>query len=239
MVPDPASLRGKLGRVRNRPPFYGLALGLLAITLLYNVGEGVIAIAAGIAAHSLVLLTFGADSYVEVAASGAVIWRLTYRDDEAGERAERKALRIIGWTFLVLAGAVVFQAAWALTTGEGASESPVGIALLIASLLVMPVLAVAKLWVAARADLPVLAAEAKETVACWYLSVTALAGLLATALLGWWWLDPLAAVLMVPWLAKEGLEGIRGDACFEGAKVCWCRECWFGLRSCTDSAGLT
>lgn len=222
--------------MRNRPPLYRLGFVLLAVTLLYNVAEGAIAFASGFAAQSLVLVTFGADSYVEVAAASAVIWRLTYRDEEAGERAERKALRLIGWTFLFLAVAVVLQGVFALAERQGAESSAVGIALLVASLLIMPVLAIAKLWTAARANLPVLAAEAKETVACSYLSLTAIIGLGAVATFGWWWLDPLAALLMVPWLVKEGLEGIRGDACFDGAKVCWCRTCWFGLRACRDIA---
>lgn len=227
---------GTLPGVRDRPGLYRLAFVLLAATLLYNVGEGAIALYSGVAAGSLVLVTFGADSYVEVAAASAVIWRLTYRDEDAGERAEAKALRLIGWTFLILAAAVVLQIVVAISGRKGAEESTVGVALLVASLAIMPVLAVAKLWVAARADLPVLAAEAKETVACSYLSLTALVGLVAVAAFGWWWLDPLAALFMVPWLVKEGLEGIRGDACFDGAKVCWCRECWYGLRACRDVA---
>lgn len=215
---------------------YPLAFALLAITLLYNVVEGVIAVTSGLQAGSLVLLSFGADSYLEVLAAVAVMWRLSYRDEEAGDRAEGRALRLIGITFLALAAAVVFQAAYALATGEGASESRIGIALLSASFVIMPILALAKLRTAARSSLPALAAEAKETVACSYLSLTALAGLLATAIFGAWWIDSLAALLMVPWLVREGLEGIRGDACFDGARMCWCRECWFGLRGCTDAA---
>ena len=141
---------------------YPFAFALLAITLLYNVAEGAIAIASGLRAGSLVLLSFGADSYSEVLAAAAVMWRLSYRDEEAGERAEGKSLRFIGITFLILATAVVFQAVFALATREGASESRLGIALLIASLIIMPVLALAKLRVAARSNLPALAAEAKE-----------------------------------------------------------------------------
>jgi hypothetical protein len=69
-------------------------------------------------------------------------------------------------------------------------------------------------------------------VACSYLSLTAFAGLLGTALLGWWWLDAGAALLLVPWLVREGLEGVRGDACFDGLRPCFCRTCLGGLRSC-------
>lgn len=209
-----------------------LAVALLVLTLLYNVGEGVIAVYAGIEAGSLVLLTFGADSYLEVLAAGAVLWRLSHRDEEAGERAEQRAMRLIGATFLMLAAAVLFQATLALTGGQAADESRLGLALLAASLLVMPVLSFAKLWTAARARLPALAAEAKETIACSYLSLAAFSGLAATALLGWWWLDATAAVLLVPWLVKEGIEGLRGEACVDGERPCFCRSCLFGVRGC-------
>ncbi|MBK7725542.1 MAG: hypothetical protein IPI33_10015 [Dehalococcoidia bacterium] len=129
--------------MRDRPGLYRLAFVLLAATLLYNVGEGAIALYSGVAAGSLVLVTFGADSYVEVAAASAVIWRLKYRDEDAGERAEAKALRLIGWTFLILAAAVVLQIVVAISGRKGAEESTVGVALLVASLAIMPVLAVA------------------------------------------------------------------------------------------------
>ena len=213
--------------------FRRLAVALLVATALYNVGEGIIAIASGLHANSLTLLAFGADSYLEVLAAGAVLWRLSYRDDEQGERAEQRALRIIGATFLLLAAAVVFQAVASLAGREAADESRLGLILLAASLVLMPLLSLAKLWTAARAKLPALAAEAKETVACSYLSLTAFAGLLATALLGWRWLDATAALLLVPWLVREGLEGVRGGTCFEGLGPCFCRSCLGGLRSCT------
>lgn len=222
-------MRGQLRR-------YPGAFALLAITLLYNAAEGVAAIWAGISAGSIVLVSFGADSYLEVLAAGAVAWRLSFRDEEAGERAEARALRIVGFTFIALAAAVVFQSALSLSTREGAEESPAGIVILVASLVFMPLLATAKLRTAARAGLPALAAEAKETVACSYLSLTALLGLVATAIAGAWWIDPVAALLMVPWLIREGREGLRGEACFDGARLCWCRGCWFGFRACTDPA---
>ncbi len=218
----------------SRSTLVRLAVGLLVLTLLYNVAEGAIAVLSGMRAHSLVLVAFGGDSYVEVLAAGAVLWRLTFRDEEAGERAEGRALRLIGATFLVLAAAVLFQGFLALVNRAGASESVVGLALLMTSLIVMPALAIAKLRIAAETNMPVFAAEAKETVACSYLSVTALLGLIATAAFGWWWLDATAALLMVPWLVKEGREGLKGEACYEGARVCWCRRCWFGIRACTD-----
>ncbi len=205
---------------------------LLLITLLYNVAEGILAIAAGVQAGSLALLAFGADSYLEVAAAGAVLWRLSTADEELGEARERRAMRFIGWTFLVLAAAIVFQATSALATRDGAEESLVGIGLALASVTVMPALALLKLRTAARGDVPVLAAEAKETLACSYLSLTLLAGLSANALGGWWWLDATTALLLVPWLAREGLEGVRADVCFEDLRACFCRSCFYGLRTC-------
>ena len=205
---------------------------LLVATALYNVAEGVIAVVAGIQAGSLALLVFGADSYLEVAAACVVLWRLSIDDEERGEQAERRAMRFIGWTFLVLAAAVVYQASAALIARDGASESVLGISLAVASVTLMPALALWKLRTAALGNILALAAEAKETLACWYLSVTLLAGLVANAIAGWWWLDATTALLLVPWLAREGIEGATGDVCFEGQRACFCRACLYGVRSC-------
>lgn len=191
-----------------------------------------IALLAGLAAGILALLAFGADSYLEVAAAGAVLWRVSIADEERGEQVERRAFRFIGWTFLALSVAIVFQAVTALAGQAQADESLIGIGLAAASVTLMPALALLKLRAAAQQNLAVLAAEAKETVACSYLSLTLLAGLVASALTGWWWLDPVTALLLVPWLVREGLEGVRGDACFEGLRACFCRTCLYGLRGC-------
>ena len=212
--------------------FRPLAFALLLFTLLYNVGEGVVSVLSGIDAGSLTLVAFGADSYLEVLAAGAVLWRLTYRDDEAGEAAEKRAMRLVGATFLLLAAAIVFQAVSALATRESADESVPGVLVLTASLVIMPPLALAKLWLASRGNSPVLAAEAKETLACSWLTVTALLGVVAVFAFGWWWIDAAAALLMVPWLAKEGWEGIRAENCFEGLRPCFCKACTFGIRDC-------
>lgn len=206
---------------------------LLAATLAYNVLEGALAIWAGVQAGSLALTAFGADSYLEVAAAGVVLWRLRASGDrEQSEAAEERAYQFIGWTFLALAGLVIYQVADALLASRGAEESLLGIGLALASITVMPALAIWKLRLAAEANLGLVAAEAKETLACCYLSLTLLLGLVANALLGWWWLDALTALLLTPWLIREGLEGIRGDHCGEDARLCSCRACWFGLRSC-------
>ncbi len=212
-----------------------LANWLVGGTLAYNVVEGVIAIASGIAASSIILVTFGIDSYLEVIAAGAVLWRLAAPNDEIGEQREMRALRIVGASFMLLAAAVVLQAVLAIGGARGAESSTVGLILLLVSLVVMPIVSIAKLWAAANWSVPSLAAEARETIACSYLSLTALVGVIATALIGWWWLDPVFALLMVPWLVREGLEGLRGDACFDGAVLCFCRRCWLGMRDCISA----
>jgi divalent metal cation (Fe/Co/Zn/Cd) transporter len=211
-----------------------LALGLLCVTIVYNVVEGVIAMGAGLSAGSLVLVVFGADSYLEVLAAGAVIWRFSLANEKDGERAERRVMRLIGWTFLLLAAAVVVDSVGSLIQHDGADRSFAGIVLLVASLVVMPALVLIKLWTAARLGMPVIAAEAKETVACSYLSLTALVGVVATAAVGAWWVDAVAALCMTPWLFREGLEGIRGEACFDDLKACFCRHCFFGFRGCPE-----
>lgn len=205
---------------------------LVLSTLLYNVVEGVIALWASYQAGSLALAAFGADSYVEVAAAAVVLWRLGVSDPERGEEIERRALKFIGWTFLILAAAIVFQSSWALVTSNDANESLVGILLALASVTLMPTLALMKLRTAARGGIRALAAEAKETLACSYLSVTLLIGLVANAAFGWWWLDAVTALLLTPWLIREGLEGVRGEHEDEEAPLCFCRGCLFGLRTC-------
>ncbi|MDZ7727514.1 MAG: cobalt transporter [Dehalococcoidia bacterium] len=213
-----------------------IARWLLIATIVYNVFEGLVAAWSGLEAGSIVLLTFGADSYLEVAAASIVLWRLRFDDPEAGEEAEERAMRFVGWTFLILAAAVVFQSVYSLATQRGAEESLVGVLLLALSILLMPALSLSKLWTAARGGFPALAVEARETIACSYLSLTAFAGVAAVALFGWWWLDPVAALALVPWLVREGLENVRGDACVDGSNPCFCRPCLYGLRDCAPGA---
>jgi divalent metal cation (Fe/Co/Zn/Cd) transporter len=193
------------------------ALWLVGGTLAYNVIEGVVAVAAGAEASSIALLGFGLDSGIECAAGAVLLWRLSREaggaDPESVERTEHRARRFVGWTFLALSCYIVAQSIVTFLRGRPPEGSLVGILLALASLAIMPGLAVAKLKVAARLGSAALRAEAKETLACSYLSVTLLVGLLANRQLGWWWADPAAALLMVPWLVREGLEGIRGEGC--------------------------
>jgi divalent metal cation (Fe/Co/Zn/Cd) transporter len=190
-------------------------LSLNYATLGYNCLEGLIAIGAGVAAGSVALVGFGLDSLIEVSASGAALWRL-YSDRDAARRdhAERVTLRTIGVLFLALAAYVAADALRALLTRAAPEESVVGIALATLSLVVMPLLARAKRRVAFAMGSGALAAEARQTQFCTYLSAILLAGLLLNAAVGWWWADPVAALAMVPIIVKEGMDGVRGrSAC--------------------------
>jgi divalent metal cation (Fe/Co/Zn/Cd) transporter len=127
------------------------------------------------------------------------------------ERAERRVHRVIGVTFLALAAYVIAQAVLTLSSDDRPQASIAGIILAVASLVVMPLIAGAKLRVAGKLPSEALRAEAKETLACAYLSFSLLVGLVLNAAAGWWWADPVVALMMVPWLVKEGVEGWRGD----------------------------
>jgi divalent metal cation (Fe/Co/Zn/Cd) transporter len=178
-------------------------------TIAYNTLEAVVALFAGLIAGSVALVGFGVDSAIEVTSAGASQWRL--RSDFDAERrkgVERITHRIIGSSFAVLAAYVLIDSLNSLIRHEEPERSLVGIGLLLLSVIVMPALARAKRRVAVAMDSRALKADAKQTSLCAYLSVIALAGVGLNALLGWWWADPLAALLMVPIIAKEGFEGI-------------------------------
>jgi divalent metal cation (Fe/Co/Zn/Cd) transporter len=192
-----------------------IGLWLVGATMAYNAVEAFVALWSGHEAGSIALVGFGLDSVIELAAAGVLFWRLGVEargaDPEAVATAERRVHRFVGFTFFALALYVVAQAGWTLLGGAHPQESLVGIVLAIASLVIMPLIAAGKLRAAAHVGSAALRAEAKETLACSYLSFTLLLGLTANSLAGLWWADPAAALLMVPWLVKEGLEGVRGE----------------------------
>ena len=180
-------------------------------TLAYNTLEGIIAISAGIAAGSVALVGFGIDSGIELAASAAALWRLNADADLARRAAvERASHRVIGALFVILAIYIAIDAGTALWRREASGESPVGIALATASVLVMPLLARAKRRVGVALGSRALTAEATQTALCTWLSAILLAGLGLNAWLGWWWADPVAALAMLPIIVREGVEGLRG-----------------------------
>jgi divalent metal cation (Fe/Co/Zn/Cd) transporter len=195
------------------------ALLLVGATMFHNVVEAIVALCSGGKAGSIALLGFGLDSVIETCAAGALLWRLAVeargRDRETVERSEQRVFRFIGATFLLLALYVSAQAAWMLWRQRPPEETVIGIILASVSLVVMPLVSWGKLRSARELGSASLRAEAKETLACSYLSLTLLLGLGANAAFGWWWADPVAALLMVPWLAREGREGLRGEVCCE------------------------
>ena len=187
-------------------------------TIGYNTLEAVVSIVAGLLAGSVALVGFGFDSAIEVTAAGAAQWRLRADWDAARrERAERITLRVIGASFLALAAYVLVDSAKTLWLREAPERSVAGIVILVLSVILMPLLARAKRRVASGLASRALNADASQTAVCAYLSIIALVGVLLNALVGWWWADPVAALVMVPIIAREGLEGVRGvSACDEG-----------------------
>ena len=200
----------------DRPRLLRRGWWLSVATVGWNVVEGVIAVAAGMAAGSVALVGFGLDSFVETASAAVVGWRL--RDElhgtspERAERLERRAARIGGALLLALSGYIALDSMRRLLGfGARAEESGLGIALTAVSLVVMPVLGGIKLRTARALGSRALRTDAFETIACAWLSLTTFLGLTLNAAFGWWWADPLAGLALVPLIASEGLEGWRGD----------------------------
>jgi len=186
---------------------------LAAFTVAWNVIEGVIAIAAALAANSRALIGFGLDSAVESISATVLLWRLgaEIRDPERAERVERTAAKAIGVSFLLLAAFVVADSIRSLTGHDEPDTSPVGIALTVISLVVMPLLATRKRHVAVALDSRAAQADSAQTWACAWLSAVVLAGLALNAALGWWWADPVAALGVVVLLLHEGREALTAE----------------------------
>jgi divalent metal cation (Fe/Co/Zn/Cd) transporter len=188
------------------------------LTIGWNSLEAIASIAAGLIAGSIALVGFGLDSLIEVSSGAALLWRLHLDAPERRERAERVALKLVGVSFLLLAAYVAFDSVKSLIRRESPESSYVGIAIAALSLAVMPLLARAKRRVAAAISSRALHADSRQTDICTYLSAILLVGLILNALFGWWWADPVAALVMIPIMAKEGVEALRGEACCdEGA----------------------
>lgn len=195
----------------NRAPLVARGRRLEYFTIIWNCLECLIAIGSGLLAGSIALVGFGFDSLIESASGAVLLWRL--REGEKGEQRERLALKFVGVSFLLLAGYVAFDAVKSLVWREPSQASYVGIGLALLSLIVMPLLAGKKRKVAALLNSRALQADSRQTDICAYLSAILVGGLLLNALFGWWWADPLSALLMVPIIAKEGVEALQGETC--------------------------
>lgn len=197
--------------VPNQPRAVARAQRLEYFTIAWNSLEGLIALLAGFLAGSVALVGFGFDSVIEVTSGAALLWRL-----HRGERAERATLRIVGGCFVALAVYVAYDSTHALWLHEAPRGSIAGIALTAISVVVMPLLARAKRQAAASLGSGAMRADARQTEFCMYLSGIVLGGLLLNALLGWWWADPLAGLVMAPIIGKEGIDALRCKACCGG-----------------------
>lgn len=206
MVPLPLGL--------DRVPLAARGRRLEYFTIAWNSVEGLVALVAGATAGSISLVGFGVDSFIEVASGAALLWRMSV-DADACRRAssERLSLRIVGWCFLLLAAYVAYEAIGDLASRTPASHSLPGILLASASLVVMPLLSRAKRHVGTSLQSAAMHADARQTEFCTYLSAILLGGLLLNTVWGLWWADPVAALVMVPIIIKEGLSGVRGLAC--------------------------
>lgn len=189
-------------------------LRLAWFTIGYNVVEGVVAVTAGALAGLVSLVGFGIDSGIESLSAVLVAMRLSarLRHGTVDEAKERRALRLVATTFFLLAGYVTVAGVRDLVAGEVPNTSPVGVGVLVASLIVMPLLAAAKrrVGVALGGD-PLILADAAETRICVWLSISTLAGLLLFQLTGAAWLDPMAGFVIAAFAVHEGIEAWHGE----------------------------
>lgn len=192
------------------------------VSILWMIVEAAVAIGAGIAAHSLALTAFGADSIIELVASAILLWRLYVESSGASlarvKQVEKRASWVVGVALIALAVYIVVSAAYDLWTRSGSESSMLGLALAIASGIIMPYLSRAKKRIGTEIGSKALRADGSCSIVCAYMAWTLIVGLILTALVGWWWLNALAGLALVYFVVKEGIEAIqeaRGveDAC--------------------------
>jgi len=183
-------------------------------TIAWNTVEGLVAISAGVFAGSISLVGFGVDSFIEVTSGSVLLWRMSVDANEHRRATnEKRALRFVGVCFLLLAAYVAYESATGLWLRRAPEHSITGIILACVSLVVMPLLSRAKRKVGHSLGSAAMHADAKQTEFCTYLSAILLLGLLLNTLFSLWWSDPVAALIMVPIIVREGIEGVQGKAC--------------------------
>lgn len=214
---------------------------LVAATITYNVVEAVVAVTAGTVASSTALVAFGLDSIIEVASAAAVAWQFSARDHESIERRERRALHIIAISFFALAVYVTVDAVRTLAYAGHAEHSTAGLVLAALSLVIMPTLSYAQRRAGRELGSVTAVADSKQTLLCTYLSAVLLVGLGLNLLLGWYWADPIAALVIAVVAVKEGREAWRGENCCasvprpgtEAATSSECDTCGPGCGCCS------
>lgn len=185
----------------------------VAATIGYNIIEATVALAAGAAASSTALISFGLDSIIEVSSAAVVAWQFSARDPRVREAREHRALRLIAILFFALAAYVTVESVRSLAGGGTAESSRTGIVLAVLSLLLMPALSYAQRRAGRELGSASAVADSKQTLLCSYLSGVLLLGLGLNALLGWAIADPLAALVIAGIAVKEGIVAWRGDTC--------------------------
>ena len=198
----------------DRTPMARRGCRLEYFTIAWNTAEGVVAVVAGWLAGSIALVGFGVDSFIEVTSGAALLWRMAVDADvQRRERSEKRALRIVGLCFVGLAAYIAYESLSDLVRKHAPERSIPGVVLACISLVVMPLLSRAKMKIGEALNSIAMNADAKQNEFCAYLSAILLCGLLLNALFGLWWADPVAALVMVPIIANEGIQRLRGEAC--------------------------
>jgi divalent metal cation (Fe/Co/Zn/Cd) transporter len=188
------------------------AIRLEYFTVGWNIVEAAVALAAGGFASSIALIGFGLDSIIETLSGLTLLWRFQQRRLEE-PHAESRAVKVIAGTFFALAAYVSYEAGTDLWFRQRPEFSLPGLVLAVVSLVVMPVLGVAKRRLARTLNSRALAADGLETLLCSYLSATLLAGLALNGWFGWWWADPVAGLAIAAFMVREAIKALRGEAC--------------------------
>lgn len=194
------------------------------VTVVWMTIEAVVAIGAGVLAHSVLLTAFGLDSVIELVSGGALLWRLVTeargRSLTQVERAEHRAAWVAGIALLLLCFYIVVTAIISLWSHNHPDSSPAGLGLAVLALIVMPVLVRQKRRIADRINSVALRADAACSLTCAYMAATLLAGLLLTAAFGWWWADAVAALALLYWIVPEAREALEGARTGRGGCIC-------------------
>jgi divalent metal cation (Fe/Co/Zn/Cd) transporter len=214
-------LAAAISPVRHRSDDVRFALLLTYITLGWMTIEGATSLLLGWASKSLLLEAFGIDSVIELFSAAVLLWRLRVEASgvaavEHVDAAERRAARLVGYSLYALVVYVVLNSGYGLFIAKRVTdthESVWGILIGAVAKVGMPILAGYKLKVAARLNSRALRADAVESITCGYLAIVLMVGLAATRLLGWWWLDSVAALALIPFVIKEGRAAISGESC--------------------------
>jgi divalent metal cation (Fe/Co/Zn/Cd) transporter len=221
LLRDEANLQKEISFAASRADAVRLALLLTYITLGWMTIEGAASLLLGWASKSLLLEAFGIDSVIELFSAAVLLWRLRVEssDTATSERVnlvERRAARLVGYSLYVLVAYVILNSGYGLFIAKRITdthESVWGILIGLIAKIGMPILAAYKLKVAARLNSRALRADAIESITCGYLSIVLMVGLAATWLLGWWWLDSVAALALIPFIIKEARAAISGESC--------------------------